>query len=199
MPTPRFLVVSLGNQGPFFGCLHSAGHFAITAVQRQLSPSQPQFETHRYGKKACKCSVAWPYTFMQSPTMMNNCGPWVHAAWQDLLQRHSLQPSELGLVLVHDDLESSPGTVKVRDWEVSARGHNGVKSVKGSTDHLKHSKERWARVTVGIGRPVERDTGAVSEYVLRKLTSHQLGVINNVSGPKVVNALRRLHDEWAAS
>lgn len=199
MLTPRFLVVSLGNQGPYFQCLHSAGHFALSAAQRLLSPSQPQFESERYGKKSCMCSVAWPYTFMQSPTMMNNCGPWVRAAWEEMLQRHGLRPSELGLVLVHDDLESTPGSVKVRKWETSPRGHNGIRSVKGSTDHLKHPKERWARVAVGIGRPKERDADAVSDYVLRRLTSHQMNTINTVAGPKVVDALRQLHDEWAAN
>ncbi|KAI1360096.1 peptidyl-tRNA hydrolase [Xylaria arbuscula] len=196
MSYPRFLVVSLGNQAPYFDCLHSAGHFALAAAQKVLAPSQPSFATERYGKKSCKASSALPYTFIQSPTMMNICGPWVHAAWKELLQKHHLQPSELGLVLVHDELEATLGTVKIRKWDASHRGHNGVKSVKKSMDPLNYPRDHWSRITIGIGRPEERTSAVVSDYVLRKMTSHQKKILDNEVGPQIIRCLRDLQDEW---
>ncbi|KAI1126907.1 peptidyl-tRNA hydrolase [Nemania abortiva] len=196
MLAPRSLVVSLGNQAPYFDCLHSAGHFALSAAQKVLAPSQPQFASERYGKKSCMASPGLPYTFIQSPTMMNNCGPWVLAAWKDVLQRHGLQSSELALVLVHDELEAALGTVRIRKWEASHRGHNGIKSVKNSTDSPKLLHSRWSRIAVGIGRPVERTPDVVSDYVLRKMTSHQKHTIDSEVGPKVIACLRQLQDQW---
>ncbi|KAI1425220.1 peptidyl-tRNA hydrolase [Xylaria sp. FL1777] len=192
---PRFLVVSLGNQAHYFDCLHSAGHFALAAAQKALAPSQPQFASERYGKKSCKASSSFPYTFIQSPTMMNNCGPWVHATWKEMLQIHQLQPKELALVLVHDELEATFGAVKIRKWQASHRGHNGVKSVKKSMDPLGYPSDHWCRITIGIGRPEDRTSDVVSEYVLRKMNSHQLKTIDAEVGPKIIRCLHELQDE----
>ncbi|KAI1747650.1 peptidyl-tRNA hydrolase [Xylaria castorea] len=192
MLSSRFLVVSLGNQAPYYDSLHSAGHFALAAAQKALAPSQPPFTSERYGKKSCLVSSAPPYTFVQSPTSMNVCGPWVLAAYREALQRHALQPSELALVLVHDDLEAAFGAVKTRGWETSHRGQNGVKSAKKSLDGLDYPRDRWARILVGIGRPDERTPDVVTEHVLRKMTSHEKRTIDTQVGPKVINCLREL-------
>ncbi|TGJ79956.1 hypothetical protein E0Z10_g8796 [Xylaria hypoxylon] len=192
----RFLVVSIGNQAPYFDCLHSAGHFALSAAQKALGPSQPRFASERHGKKSCMASSGLPYTLVQSPTMMNNCGPWVHATWKEMLQQHQLQPEQLALVLVHDELEAAFGSVRIRRWENSHRGHNGIKSVKKSLDPLHYPCDHWARITVGIGRPLERTPDVVSDYVLRKMTSHQLKTIDTEVGPRIIRCLRELQDEW---
>ncbi|KAI1171898.1 peptidyl-tRNA hydrolase [Nemania sp. FL0916] len=194
-PVLRVLVISLGNQGGYYDCLHSAGHFAIAAAQKVLAPSQPNFKSERYGKMKCKVSSAVPYTFIQSPTMMNICGNWVVATWRDMLERHELLPSELGLVVVHDELESEFGRVRPRDWDASHRGHNGIKSIKKSSTSFNDSRRRWARISVGIGRPLGRTSDVVSDYVLRKLTSHQIQTINDEVGPKVVDCLHQLHEK----
>ncbi|KAI0859480.1 peptidyl-tRNA hydrolase [Xylaria cubensis] len=196
MFSPRFLVVSLGNQAPYYDCLHSAGHFALAAAQKVLAPSQPPFTSERYGKKSCLVSSAPTYTFVQSPTMMNVCGPWVLAAYRETLQRHALQPSELALVLVHDELEAAFGAVRTRGWETSHRGQNGVKSAKKSLDSLDYSRDYWARISVGIGRPVERTPDVVSDYVLRKMTSHEKRTIDTKVGHQVIKCLRELRDKW---
>ncbi|KAI1347419.1 mitochondrial peptidyl-tRNA hydrolase [Xylaria sp. FL0043] len=197
MRRPRFLVVSLGNQAPYYDCLHSLGHFALAAALKVLTPSRPEFAPEKYGRKSCK--AAWwahPYTFLQSPTMMNNCGPWVHAAWKDELKYNTREPRDLALVLVHDELEAAFGEVKVRKWEASPKGHNGVRSVRNSMDPRNYPCDRWRRITVGIGRPKERNSAAVSEYVLRKMTSEQLQTIDTKIGPEIVRCLTELRHEW---
>lgn len=196
MFSPRFLVVSLGNQAPFFDCLHSAGHFALSATLKLLAPFQPQFTSELHGKKSCMASSGERYTFIQSPTMMNNCGSWVHAAWKEMLRKHQLQPSELGLVLVHDELEAALGTVKIRRWKASHRGHNGVKNVQNTLNPFGYPQDRWARISVGIGRPEDRTRSVVSDYVLRKMSSYQKKTIDSEVGPKVIRCLRELQDEW---
>ncbi|KAI1190257.1 peptidyl-tRNA hydrolase [Nemania serpens] len=193
----RFLVVSLGNQAPYFNCLHSAGHFALSAAQKLLAPSQPPFASERYGKKACKVSSALPYTFIQSPTMMNISGPWVLAAWKEMLQRHQLQPSELALVLVHDELEATLGDVRIRNWDASHRGHNGIKSAKNSLESQKVPRDHWCRISVGIGRPAERTPDVVSEYVLRKMTAHEINIMDNKVGPNLIRRLAELQDRFS--
>ncbi|GAP87547.1 putative PTH1 family peptidyl-tRNA hydrolase [Rosellinia necatrix] len=193
MAPARFLVVSLGNNGRFFSCRHSIGHFALDAARGILAPSQP-LSSEPWGGKSCMASSAEPFTFIQSPTLMNNCGPWVLAAWRDMLRRHHLQPSDVSLVLVHDELEQQFSSVRTRDWGASPRGHNGVKSVHASLASLKFPKDHWSRISVGIGRPEERTPEAVSEYVLANLSSAQKQKIETVAGPRVVNALLQLQE-----
>jgi PTH1 family peptidyl-tRNA hydrolase len=128
----RFLVVSLGNPAPYHETIHSAGHVALIAAQHKLRATQPAFTSLRFGKKSTQTSLGPKYTFIQSPTEMNVTGPWLSKAYRDILKNENLSPSEMGLVLVHDDLELDFGTVKVRKWDQSHKGHNGVKSVAAS-------------------------------------------------------------------
>ncbi|KAI0428723.1 mitochondrial peptidyl-tRNA hydrolase [Xylaria sp. FL1042] len=197
MTQPRFLVISLGNAAPYFDRLHSAGHFAIAAAHRALAPQKPEFSPQKYSKKKCKASWwAEPYTFIQSPMMMNVCGPWVHGTWKEILEKHNLRPEELALVLVHDELEAAFGKVKARKWQASHHGHNGVKSVRKSMDPLNYPCDRWRRITVGISRPKERTSSAVSDHVLSKITPEQLKTIETDVAPEIIRCLSEMKAEW---
>ncbi|KAI0007132.1 peptidyl-tRNA hydrolase [Xylariaceae sp. FL0662B] len=199
MFNPRFLIVSLGNQAPYYESLHSAGHLVLKSVQAVLRANgepQPPFTKQDYGNKRCLASEGRPYTMIQSPTMMNLSGPWVSLTWQQMLARNHLRPWELSLVVVHDDLEEAFGTVKVRKWKTSARGHNGVRS---TLNHLKISQfpgARWSRISVGIGRPKREGPVPIIDYVLRQMTDNQKMVILDQAGPKVLECLRGLQDDW---
>ncbi|KAI2620901.1 peptidyl-tRNA hydrolase [Hypomontagnella submonticulosa] len=196
MFNPRFLIVSLGNQAPYYDCLHSAGHFALASLQRLLGPSQPSFTSERYGRKSCLASAAHTYTMLQSPTQMNSSGPWVAKAWREMLENHQLNQSELSLVLVHDDLEEDLGRVRIRKWKASHRGHNGIKSVNANLKPADFPGARWSRISIGIDRPETRDHVSVADYVLRKLTKHQKDVIETQAAPRVLACLRELQDNW---
>ncbi|KAB5550796.1 peptidyl-tRNA hydrolase [Coniochaeta sp. 2T2.1] len=197
MPISRFLVISLGNPSPYLDTLHSAGHSALNALQRLLSPDQPPFASERYGKKAVLASPGSRYIFLQSPTMMNVSGPWVAAAWKGVMADQGLSPSELPLVLVHDDLEEDLGMVKVKLWKSSHRGHNGVKSTLASLNIAQYPGALWARVSVGIGRPEGRDKSTVSDYVLRKMSRFEKTVLEDKSAPGVAAALMELEQKWS--
>lgn len=157
----RLLVVSIGNPAPYYDCLHSAGHWALVGAQKAYAAVQPPFTWDRYVPRFKRCLVSAdpPLTFIQSPTVINNSGAFVLAAYRATLEKQGITPKELALVLVHDDLEVDFGNVRTRSWDASHRGHNGIKSVKNSLlSHQSHGYplERWARVSVGIGRPAER-------------------------------------------
>ena len=69
------------------------------------------------------------------------------------------------LVVVHDDLESKLGKVKLKIGG-SAKGHNGVKSI---IDNL-GGRNDFRRILIGIGRPTSRSEEAVSNFVLAKFS-----------------------------
>lgn len=196
MSISRLLVVSLGNPSPYTETLHSAGHLALGAVQQLLSYDQPPFASERYGKKATMASAGPKYIFLQSPTMMNVTGPWLAAAWKGVMADQGLGPAQLPLVLVHDDLESELGEVKVRQWKASHRGHNGVKSAHASLNIGQYPDALWARITVGIGRPEGRDKSTVSDYVLRKTSRWEKSTITDTA-PGIVGALMELEQKWS--
>jgi peptidyl-tRNA hydrolase, PTH1 family len=197
MPISRFLVVSLGNPSPYLDTFHSAGHVALGALPRLLSHDQPAFASDRYGKKSVLASAGPRYTLLQSPTLMNISGPWVAAAWKGVLADQGLSPSELPLVLVHDDLEEDLGVVKIKAWKSSHRGHNGVKSVHSSLNAGQYPGALWSRISVGIGRPEGRDKSTVSDFVLRKMSRWEKSTIQDQSAPGIVGALMELEQKWS--
>ena len=189
----HILVFSLGNPGAFAKTWHSAGHIVLGGLQRQLS-DQPSFSKLRIGKENAAVSIGSRYSLLQSPTYMNTSGPWVARAYKDHLAQRQLAPSEVAVVIVHDDLEEGLGVVKTRDWARSHRGHNGIKSVNASL--RANPAGKWARISVGIGRPGARDKEAVSDFVLNKVDGKGMGVLEGSATRGVLDALRQLEEQW---
>ncbi|PGG98403.1 hypothetical protein GX51_06816 [Blastomyces parvus] len=115
------------------------------------------------------------------------------------------KPIPLNLILLHDDLELSPGKLSVRRGgaSLSARGHNGIKSVVsslvkagmlpparggptkkkgggggvvGGVGALDPARFQLTRIGVGIGRPASREPEEVAEYVLGRMPDRQVEV-----------------------
>ncbi|KAK2601602.1 hypothetical protein QQS21_004837 [Conoideocrella luteorostrata] len=194
MFNPRFLVVSLGNPLPKYESLHSAGHFALNGLVRVLK--QSSFREMTFGKLACRVSQGPKYTLVQSPTLMNISGSFVAKAWQEMVKQHDA--STLSLVIVHDELEKAFGDVRLTPWDRSHRGHNGIKSVKNSLSQSKYPSSPFARVAIGIGRPMERDAATVSKFVLDQISPEQRKVLEEVVPWDVSRRLLELEDEWRA-
>lgn len=202
--TPRFLVVSLGNKEPYYQTLHSAGHFALASLQRHLGPPHQQTSFKRDRQDRALRSDGDAYVLKQSPTSMNVSGPWVSKACKQHLAEQKEQSGStaalgLGLVVVADDLEESFGTVKIRKWTASHRGHNGLKSINGSVKPSSYpGTTRMHRISIGIGRPMDRDQRTVSDYVLSPMSAGQLAVIERDVGPRVLECLEQLRVAWEA-
>lgn len=201
---PHFVVISLGNPPPHAESLHSAGHIALQAIQQQLrsnpNHSQPAFSSERIAKKATQASRGPRYTLLQSPTLMNVSGPWVAKAWREIFAEAKEQHPDraLGLVVVHDDLEEDMCVVKVRKWERSHRGHNGLKSIMATIQQNEFKESKWAKISVGIGRPEGRDHDTVSDYVLRPMSKYQKGILSEKSVSPVLAALDDIEAAWRA-
>ncbi|KAH7152816.1 peptidyl-tRNA hydrolase [Dactylonectria macrodidyma] len=189
---PRFLVVSLGNPLPKYESLHSAGHFAINGLAKALR--HPPFHEVTLGKHTYLMSQGPKYTLVQSPTLMNVSGGFVARAWQEMTKQHDA--SSLSLVIVHDELEKDLGVVRLTAWDRSHKGHNGIKSVKGSLSQSKYPTSPFVRIAVGIGRPVERDPETVSRYVLDRISREQRRILEEEAPWKVAEKLVELEDEW---
>ena len=113
---------------------------------------------------------------------MNVSGKPVLTAWRTFLSSLSTleEKNAARMVLVHDELELPIGKIKVRDGGLgmSARGHNGLKSVIA----LAPKGMQFTRVGVGIGRCHSRESRDVAAYVLRKMTTEELDVMHDVAG-----------------
>ncbi|KAL7809485.1 peptidyl-tRNA hydrolase [Trichoderma gracile] len=192
MFNPRFLIISLGNPLPKYESLHSAGHFVLNGLTKALH--QPAFREVTLGRQSCMVSQGPKYTLVQSPTYMNVSGGFVASAWQETVRKYGAE--SLSLVIVHDELEKDFGVVKMLPWDRSPRGHNGVKSVRGSVSPKKYPESPFARIAVGIGRPEARDAATVSRYVLHKISREHRTALEEEAPWDVVKCLLDLEKQW---
>jgi PTH1 family peptidyl-tRNA hydrolase len=89
------------------------------------------------GPASQRVGLAFPHTYM------NDSGQAVRL----LLKRHDLFDRPERLIVVHDELDLPPATVRVKEGGGLA-GHNGLRSIK---DHLR--TDAFLRVRIGIGKP----------------------------------------------
>ncbi|MDI1491740.1 MAG: hypothetical protein OHK93_002950 [Ramalina farinacea] len=165
------LIASLGNPAPYGGTFHSAGHLLVSALANHLS--YPPFTRSRAHAKGT-ISRGEDALIWRCPTFMNVSGPAVATTWHKFLQDTDVdQRKRARLVVVHDELESPLGSIKLKK-EGSAKGHNGLKSCMQSLGGIP-----FYRLGVGIGRPASRDSGVVAAYVLRKMTPEEIGTITS--------------------
>jgi PTH1 family peptidyl-tRNA hydrolase len=179
----RLLVCSIGNPSPYLNTLHSAGHTVLTSLAASLS--HPSFQKSRaYGNGLVSAGPI--YTLWQSSSLMNVSGTGVAAAWRQFLKDGG---AKARLIVVHDELELGLGEIRVRSGNLSAKGHNGLKSIKEVLRGVEYT-----RIGVGIGRPQSRDPDAVATYVLRKMSSVERSKIEGCGG-KVEEELRKMSGE----
>ena len=156
MATADLVAVGLGNPGPDYeGSRHNLGAHAIECVasrhQARLRPERGTSSATASVRTGGKLLVlAIPQTYM------NDSG----LAVRPLVKRYlGAEPAEQ-LVIVHDELDLPPGTVRVKAGGGTA-GHNGLRSIEA---HL-HRRD-FLRVRIGIGKPPSRAHGV--DHVLKR-------------------------------
>lgn len=183
MTTPRavrLLVASIGNPKPYHSTRHSAGHHLLQALQSNLG--FPTLTKGKTGLVSSGSDAGRPqFTLWQSTSSMNVSGKNLLQAWKMFSASQADPDAVTGLVVLHDELESASGVLKLRRGDGSAKGHNGIKSIQNSfkmagvLDQL--GDKRYIRVGIGIGRPQSRDPSDVSAYVLGQLTGKEKKLI----------------------
>ena len=167
------------------------------------SGPQPSFHNQKLNyAESHLLSLSTRLRLHKSPVLMNHSGRFVHMVYHDAVfganrafkkrvYRHLVVP--MPLVLVYDDLELPLGKLKLRAWDSSPKGHNGVRSVQKAFQKLA-VQPTWYRLSIGIGRPGERDHEAVTDWVLRALTREEHCVFNFI-GLKMLALLEDIEDD----
>jgi PTH1 family peptidyl-tRNA hydrolase len=149
------LVVGLGNPGKEYAhTRHNVGAEAVTVL---LERAGEKFRAGRDRALVADARLGGKRVLLAFPTTyMNESGQAVGA----LMRRHKLaDPAQL--IIVHDELDLSPGVVRVKVGGGLA-GNNGLRSI---TQHLK--TQDFVRVRIGIGKPPSKERGA--DHVLSRL------------------------------
>jgi PTH1 family peptidyl-tRNA hydrolase len=148
-------VVGLGNPGSeYAGSLHNAGADAVELVAQRAGISlrsekgvQGRIGQVQLGDKAVALAVPTTY--------MNESG----SAVRTLVKRFGIEEPDT-LLVVHDELDLPPGTVRIKVGGGLA-GHNGLRSIQA---HL-HTSD-FLRIRIGVGKPPSAAQGA--DHVLSR-------------------------------
>lgn len=156
------------------------------------SSSHSPSRTHRSPDlQSSPHSLSREWTLWQSPSYMNTSGPSISRAWAAYLRSlHANDPSSKPrLVILHDEMrEEKPfGTLSVRTNArgLSAKGHNGIKSVLQSM-----ASKDWVKIGICIGRPKSRESRDVAEYVLNKMSAVQTKAVEDTADALVYELLK---------
>ena len=148
-----FLIVGLGNPGEEYEhTRHNAGFDTVDKIAAEIGV--------RYWKNECGALTGKgayhdiDVVLAKPQSYMNTSGGPV----KQLMNAYGVSPDHL--VVIHDELDIDPGTIRVKFGGGHA-GHNGLRSI---CDKL--GTRDWFRVRCGIGRPPGRMP--VADYVLSR-------------------------------
>lgn len=100
------------------------------------------------------------------------------------------------LVILHDELETAPGKVRIKRGgpeAASLRGHRGLISCFESLRGAKVRDLSVLRVGLGIGRPSTRGKHAVADYVLTEMEGSELAAVKRAAEP----VMRAIEEEFS--
>ncbi len=170
-PSGSPVVVGLGNPGRSYErTRHNAGYLVVEELARRHGGSW------RRRKKAEAADVSVGpknVTLLKPTTFMNLTG--------SALAGHRAE----NLILVHDDLDLDPGTVRVKVGG-GAGGHNGLRSA------IQNIGPDFTRVRVGIGRPPAGARVTVTDFVLGRMESTVKDAL-----PRAADAVEAVLEEGA--
>jgi PTH1 family peptidyl-tRNA hydrolase len=183
--TSSFLVVGLGNPGPeYLWTPHNAGFMAIDRIARQEGVA---VQNRRCRAATATCRMAGREVVLAKPeTFMNLSGLAVAA----LVREFEADPAR-DLLVIHDELDLTLGTFKIRE-RGSPAGHNGARSVTGAL-----GSQEWLRLRIGVGLDLLPEAIAAGgrrpgrEYLLSPMRKADLAVLDEVLD-RVATAVRRI-------
>lgn len=155
--------MGLGNPGPeYAGTRHNVG---FEVVDRLARAHRIDLKTRRHQAVYGVGTVDGIGMLLVKPlTFMNLSGQAVAA----LRRQYNLDPERI--VVIADDLDLAPGTVKMRPHG-GAGGHNGHRSLIHSL-----GTDRYPRIKIGIGKPPEIGR----DHVLSRFTPDEKDLIEPI-------------------
>lgn len=146
-----FLIVGLGNPGEEYEhTRHNAGFDTVDKIAAEIGVRYWKNESGALTGKGAYHDI--DVVLAKPQSYMNTSGGPV----KQLMNAYGVSPDHL--VVIHDELDIDPGTIRVKFGGGHA-GHNGLRSI---CDKL--GTRDWFRVRCGIGRPPGRMP--VADYVL---------------------------------
>ena len=166
----EWLVVGLGNPGKEYArTRHNVGEDVVRLLAERRGET---LKAGRDNSLVAESRIGDHRVVLAFPlTYVNESGQAVSA----LVRRYRIEQPE-HIVVVHDELDLEPGTLRVKAGGGLA-GHNGLRSVVA---HLK--SQDFLRVRIGIGKPPSKERGA--GHVLSKLPKRERELLDG----KVVEA-----------
>jgi PTH1 family peptidyl-tRNA hydrolase len=168
MDMNKWLIVGLGNPGEkYMATRHNVGFMLLDRLSSRYGISFSNKDDASIGKGM----IHGNSTVLLKPlTYMNLSGRAVRKA---LAKLNLIRDGEiLNLIVIHDDLDLSPGVIRVRRGG-SSGGHKGIDSIiieSGSRDFI--------RIKIGIGRD---STVPAEDYVLRRFRPEEKKLIDEAT------------------
>jgi peptidyl-tRNA hydrolase, PTH1 family len=158
------LVVGLGNPGKEYE--RSRHNVGAEVVQRLATAHGATLKAGKERALVAEVRIGEQRVALAFPTtFMNLSGESV----AKLVRRYGIEdPSRL--VIVQDELDLPPGTVRVKLGGGLA-GHNGLRSI---TQHLK--TQDYVRVRIGVGKPPSKERGA--DHVLDRVPKSERALLD---------------------
>lgn len=186
LSSKRILVVGLGNPSPTYnGTRHNVGNWLIEQLVKHkwngfmaLKPDKAVGSFR--SSTSLKSDASHMVLAASTGNFMNILGQPINKLWQKF-QKESR--AGLNLLIVHDELEIPLGKVQLRKGSTSARGHNGLKSIKSSIG------DGYMKLGIGIGKPTNSGDGAISDYVLSKFTHMELSKLEDATLEQAANIM----------
>jgi PTH1 family peptidyl-tRNA hydrolase len=177
------LVVGLGNPGlEYLWTPHNAGFMAIDRIAQQEGVV---VQNRRCRAVTATCRMAGREVILAKPeTFMNLSGLAVAA----LVREFEADPAR-DLLVIHDELDLTLGTFKIRE-RGSPAGHNGARSVTGALE-----SQEWLRLRIGVGLDLPPEAIAAGgprpgrDYLLSPMRKADLAVMDEVLD-RVAKAVR---------
>ena len=161
----RLLIVGLGNPGKKYeNTRHNVG---FEVLDRFVTKHEGKFKRTKELAFCSDIRVNGEKIILAKPTtFMNESG----LAVQQLVRKHDLETLD-ALLIIHDELDLKPGTLKVK-LHGGLAGHNGLKSI---SKHLKSND--FGRLRIGVGKPPQSQLG--KNYVLKPPSKSDRIAIDN--------------------
>jgi peptidyl-tRNA hydrolase, PTH1 family len=158
MDAEFYLIVGLGNPGPKYAAnRHNVGFMCL---ERLAAAHGLTFDKQQKKARVALGAIRGRRVVLAQPqTFMNDSGQ----AVAPLVQFYRVPPERL--LIVYDDLDLPPGTVRIRP-EGGSGGHKGMRSIIEQV-----SDQNFARLRIGIGRPPGQMDPAA--YVLQDFSADE--------------------------